>query len=153
HLPMPVLGSLSILPEAAKLITAPDPTLSEGAWQEQVQHCVALVGRHGPVIEWALALDMVPHFLRATYGVTLEGLAYTASRVVDVCREASLPGPRVSLDVAQPVAAYRYRAAHLGTQDLSVPLHLKTPAVTGRDAALFQASIWLGTLLCDGLGD
>jgi len=59
----------------------------------------------------------------------------------------------VSLDVAQPVAAYRYLAAHLDNQDLSVPLDLMTPAVTGRDAALFQASIWLGTLLCDGLGD
>jgi (E)-4-hydroxy-3-methylbut-2-enyl-diphosphate synthase len=153
HLPMPVLGSLPILPEAAKLITAPDPTLPEGAWQEQVQHCLALVGRQGPALEWTLALDTVPHFLCATYGATVEGLAHTASRLVRLSRAASVPGVMVSLDVARPVAAYRFLAAHLDDQGLGVPLHLKTPVLTGRDAALFQGSIWLGALLCDGLGD
>jgi len=64
-----------------------------------------------------------------------------------------MPGAMVSLDVAQPVTAYRFLAAHLDNQGLTVPLHLKTPALTGRDAALFQGSIWLGALLCDGLGD
>jgi (E)-4-hydroxy-3-methylbut-2-enyl-diphosphate synthase len=59
----------------------------------------------------------------------------------------------VSLDVAQPVAAYRFLAAHLDTKGLAVPLHLKTPRLRGRTEALFQASIGLGTLLCDGFGD
>src|SRR5262249_14204324 len=128
-------------------------TLPEETWQEQVQHCVARVGRQGPVLEWALALDTVPHFLRATYGATVEGLAHTASRLVHLCRAAALPGVVVSLDVAQPVVAYRFRAAHRDAQGLPVRLPLKTPVLTGRDAALFQGSIWLGALLCDGLGD
>lgn len=153
HLPMPLLRTLPTLPEAAKLITAPDPTLPEVTWQEQVQHCVARVGQHGPVLEWALALDTVPHFLRATYGATVEGLAHTASRLVHLSRAASTLGAMVSLDVAQPVVAYRFLAAHLDHQGLAVPLHLQTPALRGRDAALFQGSIWLGALLCDGLGD
>ena len=64
-----------------------------------------------------------------------------------------MPGIIVSLDMAQPVAAYRLLAAHLDRQGLTVPLHLKTPALRGRPETLFQGSIWLGTLLCDGLGD
>jgi (E)-4-hydroxy-3-methylbut-2-enyl-diphosphate synthase len=152
-LPLALLGSLPALPEAAKLITAPDPLLPDGPWHEQVRHGAALVARHGVGLEWTLALETVPHFLRATYGATLEGLAYTAGRLVELCREVAVPDVVVSLDTAQPVAAYRFLAAHLDTQGLAVPLHVKTPALRGRTEALFQGSIWLGTLLCDGLGD
>jgi len=152
-LPMPLLGSLTTLPEAAKFITAPDPTLPEAAWQAQVQHCATLVGQHGAALEWMLHPDLIPHFLRTAHGATLTGLAHTASRLVHLSRTGSTPGLIVSFDLPQPVAAYRFLAAHLDSQGLAVPLHLKTPALQGRNAALFQASIWLGTLLCDGLGD
>ena len=152
-LPLALLDSLPALPEAAKLITSPDPMLPEGPWHEQVRRSAALVARHGVGLEWTLTLETIPHFLRATYGVTLEGLAYTASRLVELCREVAGPGVIVSLDIAQPVAAYRFLAAHLDSKGLAVPLHVKTPALRGRTEALFQGSIWLGTLLCDGLGD
>jgi (E)-4-hydroxy-3-methylbut-2-enyl-diphosphate synthase len=153
YLPLALLDSLPALPEAAKLITAPDAMLPEGLWYEQVRRGAALVARHGMGLEWTLTLETIPHFLRATYGATLEGLAYTASRLVELCREVAVPGIIVSLDMAQPVAAYRLLAAHLDRQGLTVPLHLKTPALRGRPETLFQGSIWLGTLLCDGLGD
>jgi (E)-4-hydroxy-3-methylbut-2-enyl-diphosphate synthase len=153
RLPLALLRAWPTLPEGAKLITAPDPTLSEEAWHEQVRHGVALVARHGAALEWGLSLETIPPFLRATYGTTLEGLAYTASRLVELSREVATPGVLVSLDLAQPVAAYRFLAAHLDTNGLAVPLHLKTPALRGRAETLFQASLWLGTLLCDGLGD
>jgi len=152
-LPLVLLDTLPTLPEAAKLITALDPMLPEGPWHEQVQRGAPLVARHGMGLEWTLTLETIPHFLRATYGATLEGLAYTASRLVELCREVAVPGVMVSLDVAQPVAAYRCLAAHLDSKGLAVPLHVKTPALRGRTAALFQGAIWLGTLLCDGLGD
>jgi (E)-4-hydroxy-3-methylbut-2-enyl-diphosphate synthase len=152
-LPLPLLSSLTTLPEAAKLITAPDPLLPEGPWHEQVRRGAALVARHGMGLEWTLTLETIPSFLRATYGMTLEGLAYTASRLVELGREVAVPGVIISLDMAQPVAAYRFLAAHLDSKGLAVPLHVKTPALRGRTEALFQGSIWLGTLLCDGLGD
>ena len=71
------------------------------------------MARHGVGLEWTLTLETIPHFLRATYGATLEGLAYTASRLVELCREVAVPGVIVSLDIPQPVAAYRLLAAHL----------------------------------------
>jgi (E)-4-hydroxy-3-methylbut-2-enyl-diphosphate synthase len=153
YLPLALLSSLPTLPEAAKLITAPDPMLPEGLWHEQVQRGAALVARHDVGLEWTLRLETIPSFLRTTYGVTLEGLAYTASRLVELCREIAVPGVTVSLDIPQPVTAYRFLASHLDTQGLAVPLHVKTPALRGRNESLFQGSIWLGTLLCDGLGD
>jgi len=152
-LPLALLGSLPALPEAAKFITAPDPLLPEGPWHEQVRRGAALVARHGVGLEWTLTLETIPHFLCATYGATFEGLAYTASRLVELCRAVAVPGVVVSLDTAQPVAAYRFLVAHLDSQGLAVPLHVKTPALRGRTEALFQGAIWLGTLLCDGLGD
>ena len=152
-LPLALLDPLPALPEAAKLVTSPDPRLPEGLWHEQVRRSAALVARHGAGLEWTLTLETIPHFLRATYGATLEGLAYTASRLVELCREVAGSGVIVSLDMAQPVAAYRFLAAHLDNKGLAVPLHVKTPALRGRTEALFQGSIWLGTLLCDGLGD
>lgn len=152
-LPLALLDSLPTLPEAAKLVTSPDPMLPEGLWHEQVRRSAALVAHHGVGLEWMLRFETIPHFLRTTYGMTLEGLAYTASRLVELCREVAVPGVIVSLDVAQPVAAYRFLAAHLDNKGLAVPLHVKTPGLRGRTEALFQGSIWLGTLLCDGLGD
>src|SRR4029450_5942901 len=131
HLPLALLGSLPTLPEAAKLITAPDAMLPEGPWYEQVRRGAALVSRHGMGLEWTLTLETIPHFLRATYGATLEGLAYTASRLVELGREAAVPGIIVSLDTAQPVATYRLLASHLDSQGLAVPLHVKTPALRG----------------------
>jgi (E)-4-hydroxy-3-methylbut-2-enyl-diphosphate synthase len=153
YLPLALLDSLPTLPEAAKCITAPDPMLPEGPWHEQVRRGAALVARHGMGLEWMLTLETIPDFLRATYGATLEGLASTASRLVELCREVTVPGVIVSVDMAHPVAAYRFLVAHLDAKGLAVPLHVKTPALRGRAEALFQGSIWLGTLLCDGLGD
>lgn len=152
-LPMPLLAAMTTLPEVAKCITTPEPGLCEAAWQAQVRHCALLAEQHGVALEWLLSLEAIPYFLRAIHGVTLEGLAHTASQLIRLCREVALQGIVVALDVAAPVPAYRYLAAHLDTHGLAVPLHLKTPALHGRDAVLFQGSIWLGALLCDGLGD
>jgi (E)-4-hydroxy-3-methylbut-2-enyl-diphosphate synthase len=38
QLPMALLDALTTLPEAAKCVTTPDPTLPEAAWYEQVRH-------------------------------------------------------------------------------------------------------------------
>jgi (E)-4-hydroxy-3-methylbut-2-enyl-diphosphate synthase len=154
QLPAALLNTLPALPEVASCITTPDPRLTVEAWQAQIGHTATLAARHGVVLEWALSLEAIPSYIQATHGTTLEGLAHTASQVVTLSQQATpAPSLLLSLDVAAPVAAYRYLAAHLDAQGLTVPLHLKTPALHGRDAALFQASLWLGTLLNDGLGD
>jgi (E)-4-hydroxy-3-methylbut-2-enyl-diphosphate synthase len=152
HLPASLLSSRAI-PAVAKVITAPDPDTSETAWHEQVQHILAVVHQQESVIEWKLAAETIPQFLRTPHGATLEGLGQTACRLAQLSRQTLPHAFMFSLDTMQPVYAYRFLAAQLDNQGISVPLHLKTPALKGQEETLFQASVWLGTLLCDGLGD
>ena len=100
-------GLLAHLARGRQTHYSPGPLLPEEPWHEQVRRGAALVARHVG-LEWTLTLETIPHFLRATYGATLEGLAYTASRLVELCREIAVPGVIVSLDIPQPVAAYRF---------------------------------------------
>ncbi|MGE3540304.1 MAG: flavodoxin-dependent (E)-4-hydroxy-3-methylbut-2-enyl-diphosphate synthase, partial [Candidatus Tectimicrobiota bacterium] len=153
RLPWEMLTSLEVLPEAAKLIFTPESALPEEHWQAQVVHSLDLAQRHGTAIEWSLSPASLPAFLQTRYGRTLEGLAQTAGRLSALSRDLSTHGTIVSLEVEEPVAAYRFVAAHLDTLGLAVPLHLQTPDLQSRDETLFQAAIWLGTLLSDGLGD
>lgn len=152
-LPMTLLPTLPPLPAVAKLITLPEPTASAAVWEAQVEQGLAAVQRCGTALEWALTPATIPTFLRHTYGATLEGMAQTACHLVARSRQAAVPVVLVSLQTSDPVHAYRYVAARLDEQGFSVPLHLKTPPLQGREETLFRASIWLGTLLCDGLGD
>ncbi|MGQ4808798.1 4-hydroxy-3-methylbut-2-en-1-yl diphosphate synthase (ferredoxin) [Candidatus Entotheonellaceae bacterium PAL068K] len=152
HLPVALCASQTI-PAVAKLITAPDPELSETAWHEQVQQVVTQARQQETVIEWLLRLETIPQFLRPMYGSTLVGLAQTACRLGQLSQQLYPDACLVSLDTTHPVYAYRFLAAQLDNQTLRLPLHVKTPCLTGGDETLFQASVWLGALLGDGIGD
>lgn len=153
RVPWELMVSLQTCPEVAKIILTPAPELPEAVWQSQVEHCLRVAQQQGAVIEWALSTESMPSFLRAVYGTTLAGLAHTAHRLVALSYATAPSGTLLALEVPEPVAAYRFVAAHLDAHGLNVPLHLKTTPLYGREAALFQAPIWCGTLLCDGLGD
>ncbi len=153
HLPAALLHTLPALPAVAKIITAPAPAASESAWRQPVQQWLTAACQSGIAIEWALTLETIPPFLRTTHGATLEGLAQTAGLLAQLSQQAEYHAVMVSLQVPDAVYAYRYVAARLDNQGFMLPLHLQTPALTGHEDTLFQASIQLGTLLCDGIGD
>jgi (E)-4-hydroxy-3-methylbut-2-enyl-diphosphate synthase len=152
HLPASCLVSQTV-PTVAKIITVPDPAASEPDWHDQAQQVIAAARQHNVVIEWLLTPETIPQFVRAVHGATLAGLAQTACRLGQLAQQSYPRVCTICLDTSQPVYAYRFLAAQLDRLGLPVPLHLKTPALKGRDDTLFQASVWLGTLLCDGLGD
>lgn len=137
----------------AKIVTAPDPNLSESAWQAQVEQIIAAAQQDAAVIEWALSVDTIPSFLRAIHGVTLAGIARTACRLGQQTQTTYPHALMFSLDTLQPIYAYRFLAAQLDQEGLPAPLHLKSPLLKGREATLFQSSVGLGALLSDGLGD
>jgi (E)-4-hydroxy-3-methylbut-2-enyl-diphosphate synthase len=141
------------LPPVAKIITVPDAQLAEPEWYAQAHAIVRIVRQQEAGIEWLVTPQSLPHFIRATHGVTLEALAHSACRLVQLSHQAALSACMVALETTQPVYAYRVLAAQLDRHQLAVPIHLKTPPLQGRNAALFQASVWLGTLLSDGMGD
>jgi (E)-4-hydroxy-3-methylbut-2-enyl-diphosphate synthase len=153
HVPMALLSTLSTLPTVAKVVTIPNSESPEATWRAEVQHTLALARQHSIVVEWALTLETIPAFLRQAHGMTLEGVAQTAGLLAHFSGQTPSQAVMLSLDVAHPVQAYRFVAAHLDNQGWALPLHLKTSALKGYDETLFQAPLQLGALLCDGIGD
>jgi (E)-4-hydroxy-3-methylbut-2-enyl-diphosphate synthase len=152
HLPVTLLASCA-LPTVGKVVITPDPDLAETTWDAQARRILTAARQQGTVVEWLLTAEAVPLFVRTTRGITLEGLADTACRLAHLSQQVAPQAFLFSLDVPQPVYAYRFLAAQFDSQGITVPLHLKSPALKGREDTLFAASVWLGTLLCDGLGD
>jgi (E)-4-hydroxy-3-methylbut-2-enyl-diphosphate synthase len=152
HLPASLLLGGTV-PPVTKLITCPAPDTAEEAWHEQVRRLLTIVRQQEAVIEWLLTPETIPQFVRTRHGATLTGLAQTACRLGHLSQQMCPGAYMFGLEVKQPVYAYRFLAARLDDQGLQVPLHLKTPALKGRAETLFRASVWLGTLLCDGIGD
>jgi len=58
----------------------------------------------------------------------------------------------MAIEEAPAIPAYRLLAARMVAEGLDVPFTLKTPRLPADDA-LLQASLILGSLLCDGVGD
>jgi (E)-4-hydroxy-3-methylbut-2-enyl-diphosphate synthase len=152
HLPAALLTSCPI-PAVGKIVTIPDPDLSEAAWDAQARQLATIARQHQAAVEWQVAMEAIPQFIRATHGETLAGLANTASRLAQLSQHVAPQACLVSLETSQPVYAYRFLAAQLDSHNLMVPLHLKSPVLKGREDTLFHAALWLGTLLCDGVGD
>ena len=152
---VPLSGLPDVPPLAGlvKIVTAPPCEEDPAAWGQHARRALMWSQQRGTALEWRLSLASIPPFIRAEHGASLAGLAHTASRLADLA-VLFQPCPVVfSLDVAEPLPAYRYLAAHLDAQGRARPLHLKTTALHGRDDLMYQAAIQLGALLCDGFGD
>lgn len=153
HLPATLAYTLDTLPPVAKIITMPEADASEEAWRAQARQWLTTAQERGQIIEWALSLDTLPAFIRTSHGATLAGLAHTASVLAHMSYQSEQHTVMISVQTTDPVHAYRYVAASLHAHNLDVPLHLTTPPLHSYDAMLFRTPIWLGTLLCDGIGD
>ena len=151
--PLADLADVPPLAGLAKIVTAPpcedDPTV----WDQHARRALMWSQQRGTALEWRLSLTSVPPFIRDPHGAALAGLAHTASRLADLAGLFQPCPISFSLDVPEPLPAYRYLAAHLDAQGHACPLHLKTTVLQGRDDRLYQAAIQLGALLCDGFGD
>ena len=146
------LTDVPLLTGLVKIVSEPPCETDPTAWDQHVRRALMWSQQHGTALEWRLSPASVPPFIRDPHGSTLAGLAHTAGRLAEL---ASLFQPCLvvfSLDVPEPLPAYRYLAAHLDAHGHACPLHLKT-TLHGRDDLMYQAAIQLGALLCDGFGD
>jgi (E)-4-hydroxy-3-methylbut-2-enyl-diphosphate synthase len=83
---------------------------------------------------------------------TLVGVVDTALALARLCRKHGFDGCLMSVEGVPTIPAYRLLAARLTAEGFDTPLALKTARLSA-DAALLRASLTLGSLLCDGLGD
>ena len=153
RVPLTALADVPPLAGLVKIVSEPPCETDPTAWDQHVRRALMWSQQHGTALEWRLSPASVPPFIRDPHGSTLAELVHTASRLAEL---ASLfqPCPVLfSIDVPEPLPAYRYLAAHLDAQGHACPLHLKTTVLQGRDDRLYQAAIQLGALLCDGFGD
>ena len=150
------LSNLADVPTLAglvKIVAAPPSDDDPAAWDQNVRRALTWAQHHGLALEWHLNPAATPPFIREQDGSTLAKLAHTAGRLAELAALFQ-PCPVVfSLDVPEPLPAYRYVAAHLDAKGHACPLHLKTSALHGCDDLMYQAAIQLGALLCDGFGD
>ena len=100
----------------------------------------------GAAVEWAL---------EAPASGSLPALAARLDLAFATSRDAGLGRVLLSVDAERPVPAMRAVTALLRARDAAVPLVLvhRDDADAGDDEALLHASIDLGALLCDGIGD
>ena len=151
--PLASLADVPPLAGLAKIVVAPPCENDPADWDRQARRALMWSHQHGTALEWCLSTASMPPFIRDKHGATLAGLAHAASRLAELAALFQ-PCPVVfSLDTPEPLPAYRYLAAHLDAQGLACPLHLKTAALHGSNAPMYQAAIQLGAPLCDGFGD
>ena len=153
RVPLTALAAVPTLTGLAKIVTAPPSEDDPAAWDQQVRRALMWSQQHGAALEWCLGPASIPPFIRDQHGAALAGLAHIASRLADIAGLFQPCPVLFSLDMPEPLPAYRYLAAHLDAQGHACPLHLRTTVLQGRDDRLYQAAIQLGALLCDGFGD
>jgi (E)-4-hydroxy-3-methylbut-2-enyl-diphosphate synthase len=164
-------GLTQLLPHVAKLNVSTAPYADEADRVEQLGKLIDAAKASGRVIQW----DVCPAFIssppiptfprqggRGTHplllgegwgeGEPFEGLIEAALAVVYLCQAHTFDGYLVAVEGAPTIPLYRLLAARLAAAGFETPLTLKTPRFTPEDA-LLGASLTLGSLLCDGLGD
>ena len=153
EVPLSDLPDVPPLAGLAKIAVGPPSEADPTAWDQHVRRTLMWAQQHGTALEWQLSPACVPPFIGSRHGSTLAGLAHTAGRLAALAALFQ-PCPVVfSLDVPEPLPAYRYLAAQLDAEGHACPLHLRTTSLRGQDDLMYQAAIQLGTLLCDGFGD
>jgi (E)-4-hydroxy-3-methylbut-2-enyl-diphosphate synthase len=164
-------GLLQLLPHVAKLNVSPAPHADTAQWAAQFGELIEAVKAAGRVMQWDLSPNSLPspsmgegqgggRGVLATGDVTehlssfptLIGVADTALALARLCQRHAFDGYLMSVEGVPTIPAYRLLAARLAAEGFDTPLVLKTTRLSA-DAALLRASLSLGSLLCDGLGD
>jgi (E)-4-hydroxy-3-methylbut-2-enyl-diphosphate synthase len=161
---------LEALPDLARRLAERSPATALSARLTPETPDAARCAEHAHLVRWVSG-DAGPPVgvLEAarTHGrpllleTTIEGdeVGRAVDRLIDWARAAvdrGLPEPILALaaaDASAAIRAYRLLAARLDAGGLPCPLHLVAPAEANPYERLLRASVALGSLLCDGIGD
>jgi (E)-4-hydroxy-3-methylbut-2-enyl-diphosphate synthase len=163
-------GLTRLLPYVAKLNVRAAPDANEADRVEQLAALVEAAKAAGCAVQWdvcSAAISLVsmedsegggtstpplPLGEGRGEGSALDGLVNTALTLARLCRAHTFEGYLIALEGAPTIPAYRLVAARLAAAGFDTPLTLKTPRLSADDT-LLRASLTLGSLLCDGVGD
>jgi len=142
-----------ILPQIDKINVSIDPRLSDSAWKSRGLRYIQLAKAHQKPIQWDVGDGQIPEFILQTHGSTLEGLVETCWRLIQLCAEQDYRNVLLALETSQIIPAYRRLADRLDQFRADAPLLLKYRTTPETTNPLLEASVQLGSLLCDGIGD
>jgi (E)-4-hydroxy-3-methylbut-2-enyl-diphosphate synthase len=134
-------GLAPLLPHVAKLNVSLAADAETAGLDTEVGGLIEAVKSAGRVIQWGVGEGSSP-----------EQLAGTALALARLCRARAFEEYCIAVEGAQTIPAYRLLAARLAAEGFDTPLVLKTARLSADDA-LLRASLTLGSLLCDGIGD
>lgn len=148
-------GLKRLLPHVAKLNVSPAPHADASVWAKQLGELIEALKTAGGVVQWDIggrSAHPLPPGEGWGEGRELEELVDTALALVGHCQTHAFDSYLMAIDGAPTIPAYRLLAARLAAVGLETPLTLKTTRYSLEDA-LLPASLTLGSLLCDGIGD
>jgi (E)-4-hydroxy-3-methylbut-2-enyl-diphosphate synthase len=96
--------------------------------------------------------DDLPSGIGLGGGKAREALVDTALALARLCQSHAFDDYLMAIEDVETIPAYRLLAARLAAAGFDAPLALKTARLSA-DEALLRASLTLGSLLCDGVGD
>jgi (E)-4-hydroxy-3-methylbut-2-enyl-diphosphate synthase len=142
-----------ILPEVDKINLSPGPEGSESDWKSQVLQYIQLAKTYQRTIQWDVDEARIPEFILKTHGRTLEGLVETCYQLIRLGLDQNYEKVLISLKTSQMIFAYRKLVDKLDFSGMDVPLLLRYSPTPETEDPLLEASVILGSLLCDGIGD
>ncbi|HWP46698.1 MAG TPA: (E)-4-hydroxy-3-methylbut-2-enyl-diphosphate synthase [Candidatus Limnocylindrales bacterium] len=142
-----------ILPEVDKINLSPDPEGSSSDWKSRILPYIQLAKTYQRTIQWDVDEAQIPEFILKTHGKTLEGLVETCYQLVGLGLDQNYENVLISLKTSQMIFAYRKLVDKLDFSGMDVPLLLRYSPTPETEDPLLEASVILGSLLCDGIGD
>lgn len=142
-----------ILPEIDKINLSPDPKCSRSDWESWVLQGIQLAKTYQRVIQWDVEETRIPEFILRIHGKTLEGLVETCYRLLQLGLDQNYRDVLLSLKTSQMIFAYRKLVDKLDSWGMDTPLLLRYSPTPETENPLLEASVLLGSLLCDGIGD
>lgn len=145
--------AIQSIPYADTITFSPDPELPPPLWEKEIETLIGEISRHEKKsVHFRIDAEAVPHFIK--HDPALMRLAETACRCIEVCYKNDFKNCSVSVCDHHLIAANRLLAAQLHERGFNTPVVLEyQPNSLHVRPTLFDASIMLGSLLCDGIGD
>jgi (E)-4-hydroxy-3-methylbut-2-enyl-diphosphate synthase len=152
--PSTLPGLTRLLPHAAKLNVSLASGAAATGWEGSVGELIDAAKAAGVALQWDVSPSSLPlpSGEGRGEGSALTEFADTALALARLCQAHAFEHYCLAVEAGETIAAYRLLAARLAAAGLDTPLVLKT-ALLSTDDALLRASLTLGSLLCDGIGD
>jgi len=127
----------------------PDGSLNKETWLNEIAKGAKILQKTNKTLLVCLDGKRPP----ASFGTKDAGIVNAALAAGEACVKAGIENYLLSITAEQPVFAWRRLVAEWAACGLDAPLVLAHRAFGAMDQMVTSASIDLGSVLCDGIGD